>query len=99
MSTVTTTQNAILKSFQSHTGQEWAVEHVKTDEQIAEAKEMIAKGDFTGMFALVQAATWGRVPGLRANYSVDEKLANDLLDLPVEGSLDETVRAVLETNK
>lgn len=99
MSTVTTSQNAILKSFQSHTGQEWAVEHVKTDEQIAEAREMVAKGDFTGMFTLVQAATWGRVPGLRANYSVDEKLANTLLGLPVEGSLDGTVKIVLETGK
>ena len=97
VSTVTTTQKEILESLQSQAGRKWTVEHVKTDVQIARGRQMVAEGDFTGMFALVQASAWGTVPGIRANYSVDEKLANALLGLPVNSSLDETVKVVLES--
>lgn len=99
VSTVTTTQGAILKSLQSHTGQEWTVQHVKTDEEIARGRELVAKGDFTGMFALVQASAWGTVPGIRTNYPADEKLANGLMGLPDEGSLDDIIKTVLESAK
>ncbi|KAK4949707.1 hypothetical protein LTR10_011548 [Elasticomyces elasticus] len=95
VSSVTTTQRAILDVIRSQTGQEWTVQHFKTDEEIARGRALVAKGDFTGMFALVKASAWGTVPGIRTNYPVDEKLANGLIGLPAERSIDEVMRNVL----
>ncbi|KAI1616304.1 NmrA-like family protein [Exophiala viscosa] len=97
VSSVTSTQRAILEVVQSHTGQEWTVQHVKTDEEIARGRELVAKGDFSGMFALVKASAWGTVPGIRTNYPVDENLANELIGLRAESSIDEVMRNVLRS--
>ncbi len=93
--TVVTDHTAILKSLEAETGHEWEVEHVKTDDQIAKARSMVAAGDFAGMFMLAQASSWSNVPGIRSNFAVDEKLANEVLGLPAQGSLDATVKEVL----
>lgn len=94
--TVATNQNTILASLEKQTGQKWAVDHVETEKEIADGRKQLSEGDFTGVYALVKAAAWGSVDGIRANYSVDEKLANSLLGLP-EGSVDETVKEVLRS--
>lgn len=95
MQTLVTSQNEILRSLEKVSGKEWSVEEVKTDEQIALGRDMVAQGDFTGMFKLVQASAWGRVAGIRSNYAVEEELANSLLNLP-EGNLDDTVKRVMK---
>ncbi|KIV78827.1 hypothetical protein PV11_06437 [Exophiala sideris] len=97
VSSVTTTQRAILDVIQFQTGQGWTVQHFKTDEEIARGRALVAKGDFTGMFALVKASAWGTVPGIRTNYPVDEKLANGVIGLPAERSIDEVMRNVLKS--
>ena len=96
VATVTTTQKAIFSSLEIQSGQKWTVHDVKTDEQIATGKQMVSQGDFTGMFMLVQASSWGAVPGISSNYNVDERLANTALAV-LEGSVDETMMDVLKS--
>lgn len=96
VATVTTTQNAILSSLGTHSGQKWTVQNVKTDEQIAAGRQMVSHGDFAGMFMLVQASGWGAVPEISSDYTVDERLANAALGVP-EGTVDETVHNVLKS--
>ncbi|EXJ92989.1 hypothetical protein A1O3_01545 [Capronia epimyces CBS 606.96] len=98
-STVTTSQSAILKSLEEHTAHSWTVDKVKSEEQTAKGRQLVSEGNFTGMFLLVQASGYGAVEGIRCNYAAEERLANADLGLPVEGSLDETVKAVLQSSK
>jgi hypothetical protein len=91
---MTTSQKAILDSLQKQTGEKWIVEQVSTDEQVAKGRQLVSEGNFTGMFALVQASGYGKVPGIRSNYATDEKLSNVLLGLS-DGNLDETIKNVL----
>lgn len=93
--TVAVSQKEILKSLGAATGQNWEVERVKTTEIVAMGKQLVASGDFTGNFLLVQASVWGNGSGLRQNFSVDESLANDMLGVP-KGDLDETVKRVVD---
>jgi hypothetical protein len=73
----------------------WETEQVSTEEQVAQGRQKVAEGDFTGIFALVRASAWGRIPKIKANYAVDEKkLSNSLLGLP-EGNLNETTKSVI----
>jgi hypothetical protein len=99
VATVTTTQQAILKSLITQTGAVWNVDNVQTDDQIAQGRTLIARGDFLGMYSLVKASFWGKCEGIRANYSSDEKLANSLLGLPFgeAGIIDATVEKVLKS--
>jgi hypothetical protein len=94
VSTITTNQNAILESLQRQTGENWTVERVSTEEQVAKGRKQVSEGNFAGMLALVQASGWSNMPGIKANYAVDEKLSNALLGFS-EGSLDETIKNVL----
>jgi hypothetical protein len=94
VATVTTTQVAILSSLETHSDQKWTVQNVKTSEQIEAGRQMVAQGDSTGMFMLVQASSWGAVPGISSDYTVDENLANATLGVP-EGIVDEIVKDVL----
>ena len=41
---------------------------------------------------------YGSVEGTRANFAVDEELANGALDLPAEGDLDATVKGVVQSS-
>lgn len=93
--TVAVSQTDILKSLEAATSQSWEVEHVETAELVTAGQQLVAAGDFTGNFLLVQASVWGNGPGLRQNFSVHESLANSALGLP-KGDLDKTVKRVLE---
>lgn len=95
VATVTTTQKDILASLEFHSGKRWEVQDVTTEQQLAAGRELISKGDFTGMFMLVQAAAWGSVPGIKSNFPVDEKLANATLGIP-KSTVDETVKALIK---
>ncbi|RYN60366.1 hypothetical protein AA0119_g13268 [Alternaria tenuissima] len=95
VATVTTTQKDILASLESHSGKRWEAQDVTTEQQLTAGRELVSKGDFTGMFMLVQAAAWGSVPDIRSAFPVDESLANAVLGVP-EGTIDETVKAVLK---
>ena len=96
VASVTTTQNAILKSLENHSDEKWSKTHLETDQTIEAAKEKAATGDFGAVFTLVQATTFGKVPGIRANYGADEMLANDILGLE-HTTVDETIKTVLKT--
>lgn len=93
--TVAVSQMDILKSLEAATSQKWEVEHAKTVEMVTAGKQLVAAGDFTGNFLLVQASVWGDCPGLRQDFSVHESLANSVLGLP-RGDLDEIVKRVLD---
>ncbi|KEF52880.1 uncharacterized protein A1O9_11298 [Exophiala aquamarina CBS 119918] len=92
--TAAVSQIDILKSLEAATGQDWEVERVKTEELVGLGKQLVASGDFTGNFLLVQASVWGNGSGLRQNFSVDESLANSMLGVR-QGELDETVKRVV----
>ncbi|KAJ4993146.1 isoflavone reductase family protein [Stagonosporopsis vannaccii] len=95
VATVTTTQKDILDLLESQSKIKWKVQNVTTEQQLTAGRELISKGDFTGMFMLVQAAAWGSVPGIRSAFPVDETLANATLGVP-EGNMNETIKAVLK---
>jgi hypothetical protein len=91
---INTTQNEILTELQKATGKTWDIKHTTTEAQVKSGKEAVAKGDFSGMFTLVLATTYGKLEGLKANFATDESLANDLLGLPKE-SVHTTIEAVM----
>ncbi len=96
--TTAVSQEDILKSLETATNSTWEVENVKTTESVALGRQLVAQGDFTGNFLLVQASVWGNGPGLRQNFSVDEELAAALLGLP-KGDLHQTVTRVVRDMK
>jgi hypothetical protein len=65
------------------TGETWTVEHVATADEVAAGKTMLESGNAFGVFKLVQASFWGKLPGMRQNFEVDEKedLVNDMLGI------------------
>ena len=84
-----------MQSLEENCRTKWTVQKVKTDEHIKMAREQVSQGDFAGMITLVQASGWGSVAGLKANFSIDEELANSTLGLP-EGEINTTVQRVLK---
>jgi hypothetical protein len=97
ISSLDVTQNQVLHALEHATATTWTVNHTTTTEQIDAAQDALAKGNFAGAFALVKAAFWSNLPGLRQYFEVDEKerLMNDVLGVESE-SLQETVKRVLE---
>ncbi|KAF4961884.1 hypothetical protein FSARC_10003 [Fusarium sarcochroum] len=91
---VETTQNEILTSLEEATGAKWIVNSASTAEQVAEAREKLGAGDFSGGFTLVRATTYANVPGLRSNYAEERNLAHGILGLEVE-SVQDTVKRVV----
>ncbi|KAJ4252839.1 hypothetical protein NW762_010745 [Fusarium torreyae] len=91
---VETTQNEILAALEEATRAKWTVNSTSTNQQIAEAREKLGAGDFSGGFMLVRATTYSNVAGLRANYAEERNLANGILGLEVE-SVQETVKRVV----
>jgi hypothetical protein len=89
---VNTTQNEMVAELQRATGKTWDVKHITTAAQVKSGQEAAAKGDFSGIFALVPATTYGDLDGLKADFTEDESLANELLRLPKE-SVRETIEA------
>ncbi|KAK5053761.1 hypothetical protein LTR84_001722 [Exophiala bonariae] len=96
--TIAVSHRDILKSLKAATSQKWEVENVKTEDLVKMGKQLVAGGDFSGNFLLVQATVWGNGEGLRQNFVVDESLANSLLGLP-KGDLEKTVRRVLNASE
>ncbi|KAF5675771.1 hypothetical protein FHETE_2374 [Fusarium heterosporum] len=91
---VVTTQNEILQSLEKASGEKWTVNATTTDQQVAEAKEKLGAGDFSGGYILVRATTYGNTHGLRANYAEEKDLANGFLGFDTE-SVEETVKRVI----
>ena len=94
IASVKTSQAAILESFRKAAGNALEVKHVTTEEKVSLGRSLLAKGDFTGMLLLVQASMLGSMVG--TDFGQEENLANRLLGLPTEESLDETVKAVIK---
>jgi hypothetical protein len=100
-SSLTATQNETLEALEKATSSKWEVTRVNTEEQLANAREALGKGDFSGAFTLVKATCWSNLPGLKQHFEVDEKnrLANELLGLKGEESVQETVERVVASSK
>ena len=81
VSSVTTTQNAILAALQKVTRKTWTVNRVETDKQVEVGRRMVSEGDFNGMFILVQASFWGNDSAVESDFSGNEGLANNALGL------------------
>lgn len=96
IASVTTTQKEIVESLERQSGQKWSRTYVETNESVKIGRGKAAAGDFAGVFMLVQASAFGKVEGIRANYEVDEELANDVLGLKGT-TVDKTVNSVLQT--
>lgn len=93
VATVITSQLAILQSLQEKSGSNWTAEEVETDKQVAKGREMVTGGDFTGMFILAQAASYGNVEGINM---AEGSTSNSVVGLPEEGSLSATIDEVLK---
>ncbi|KAI3058476.1 hypothetical protein CBS147352_1129 [Aspergillus niger] len=93
IASVETTQNEVLKTLEDVTGSQWTVTETTTEEQVAEGREKLGAGDFSGAFALVRATAFGNITGLKTNYVKYQKLANGLLGLVME-SIRETIERV-----
>ncbi|GLB07064.1 hypothetical protein AtubIFM57258_002385 [Aspergillus tubingensis] len=85
IASIETTHNEVLKTLEDVTGSRWTVTETTTDEQVAEGLKKLGAGDFSGAFALVRATAFGSTTGLKTNYVRDQNLANELLDLEMEG--------------
>lgn len=94
VASVTTSQKEILESLEKQGGSQWSKTYVETEPTVASAKEKAGSGDMGAIFALVQASAFGNVPGIRANYELEEQLANDLLGLR-STNVEETIKNVL----
>jgi hypothetical protein len=79
-----TAQNEILAELQKAMEKTWDLKHTTTEAKVKSGKELMVKGDFSSMFALVLATTYGELDGLRV-WEID------LLGLPKE-----SVRATTE---
>lgn len=95
ISSVETTQNEILRSLQAATADKWIVKSTSTEAQVEEAQKKLGAGDFAGAYVLVRATAFGKIPGLKANYVTEQKVANERLGLGGD-SVDDTVRRVVE---
>lgn len=92
---VETSQNEILEALEEVTGTKWTVQHLTMEEQFKEARIKHDGGDVQGMYALIRATLYSSTPGLRANYTKEENLVNDLFGIK-EDSVKATVRRVVE---
>ena len=93
---VATTQNEILTSLERETGAKWKVDSTTTQEQVSEARKKLGAGDFSGAFALVRGTAFSDTPGLRADYTTEADVANDLLGLTTETVRDTVGRVTAE---
>ena len=101
VSSFSATQNETLEALEKATSTKWKVTRVSTEQQLSGAKEALGKGDMTGAYTLVKATTWSNLPGLKQHYEVDEKerLANGLLGLKGEESVQAAVERVVASSK
>ncbi|KAL1969783.1 hypothetical protein VTN77DRAFT_7292 [Rasamsonia byssochlamydoides] len=97
VASVVTSQEGILNALEEATATKWTVSYTSTEAQVSEARKRIGKGDSSAAYALVRATTFGNLDGLRADYTKEENLANDLLGLKLE-SVQETVQRVAKSS-
>ena len=64
---VNTVQNEILAELQKAMAKTWDLRYTTTEAQVKCGEELIAKGDFSGKFALVLATTYGELDSLNPN--------------------------------
>ncbi|KAF2155169.1 NAD(P)-binding protein [Myriangium duriaei CBS 260.36] len=94
VASVRTTQNEILAALEKETATKWSVQRTTTQAEISAGQEALKNGDFSGVLKLVRGTSFANIPGLRADYTRDETLANELLGLSME-TVDETVARVV----
>jgi hypothetical protein len=101
ISSLTASQNEILKALEKATTAEWKVNNVNTEQQLSSAQAALGSGDFNGAFTLVKATCWSNLPGLKQHFEVDEKelLANELLGLKGEESVQDTVDRIVASGE
>jgi hypothetical protein len=58
--------NEILASLEKTTALKWEIQHVKTEDMIAEGQRMLAEGDFMGIANSAKAINFS--PGYRADF-------------------------------
>jgi hypothetical protein len=101
VSSFTATQNETLEALEKATSAKWEVTRVSTGQQLSGAKEALVNGDMAGAFTLVKATCWSNMPGLKQHFEVDEteRLANELLGLKGEQSVQDTVERLVASRK
>ncbi|KAL1850096.1 hypothetical protein Plec18167_005393 [Paecilomyces lecythidis] len=99
IASVETSQNEILAALEEATGTKWTVRNTTTDKEVSESFKKLEKGDYSGLYTLGLATSFGKMPGLRANYVRDEDLANELLGLKMESVKETVARVVSKSSK
>lgn len=87
-----TTQNEILGLAEKITSAKWTVNHVSSKDHLASGRAKVQTGDYSGILALLQVATFGEDQIGRFDSA---KLWNEKLGLPKD-DLEKTIRAVFE---
>jgi len=90
----TASQNQILDALRKVTGKDWPVTRTQSEESIKTELEKFGKGDYSGVYQLIQAAAFGD-KALGDFTKVEGGLWNERLSLPQE-TLEENVRAIVE---
>ncbi|XDG05688.1 hypothetical protein ABKA04_005303 [Annulohypoxylon sp. FPYF3050] len=93
VSSLETSMNEILSGLENAQKVKYTVSFTKTEEQVAYGKEMLAKGDFMKSHKLLLATNL--IPGYGNNFAKEEKLWNDVLEVPRE-SIDDVVKKVTQ---
>ncbi|CAE7025188.1 hypothetical protein CFE70_003572 [Pyrenophora teres f. teres 0-1] len=91
ISEVQTSQKEILATIEKVTGAKWTVNNVSTKDLIAEGRDKLQKGDFSGLVPLILGATYGKEEEL-GNFAA-KGLWNEKLGVPSE-SLEEIVKKI-----
>ncbi|KAJ5477207.1 hypothetical protein N7539_007351 [Penicillium diatomitis] len=94
VASVRATQSQILAALEAQTGEKWTVHKTTTEQELSESRKKLTVGDFSGALGLVRATSFGKIPGLHADYVKSGLIANDLLGLKQE-SVEGTVSRLL----
>ena len=88
-------QNSIVSALEEFTGEKWTINHVDTKELQKQGEEKLAKGDFSGVVALLTVVQYqdgiGNAPGPGVR-------ANEELGLPGEEDFRAQLKAWVEKN-
>ncbi|KAI1141451.1 NmrA-like family protein [Hypoxylon sp. FL0543] len=93
VSSFETSMNELLSALEKAQGVKYSISHTKTEDEIAEGRAALAKGDFMRAHKLMLAANL--LPGHGNNFAAEEKLWNDELGVPRE-SVEEVVARIVK---
>ncbi|KAI0839702.1 NmrA-like family protein [Hypoxylon sp. FL0890] len=93
VSSFETSMNELLSALEQAQGVKYSISHTKTEDEVAEGKAMLAKGDFMKAHKLMLAANL--LPGYGNNFAKEEKLWNEELGVPRE-NVDEVVARIVK---